>query len=209
MTLAVGQTWNGNTLNTTTYPIQLMQAPDGHGPRAKQVSGGIELTAYDTDLASNPNPRCQLQSPGLLVVGGSYKATFTIDVGQSFPALREWCAFWQVWGAPYTGSPQLQIQTNDGVKWGPRQANGQWLAQVPLDRTKPHAWEFDFKWSTNGNLSVKYDGASVVHDATFADITSADNKGPWSIEPHVYYQRGAAAVIGPITYSNIFVTRTA
>lgn len=204
--LTVGKIWQGDSMSK--FPSVVGQpSPPKVAPTFTAVNG----TEYLKLVLPAGAERVQPQSSGLLTLGGQYKMTLTtlIDKGWISVPVGDWFAAFQLWGAPFKGSPNVQLQIDPNGNIGPRQANGVWLARVPITYGVEQDWEIDLTWATKGSLLVKCNGSTIVDDPNYAAVTSADIKGPWSFEPHLYTKTTGVPTQSECLYRNMTVTRTA
>lgn len=226
MSLATGQSWSGAT--AAAWGRQC--APnDALGKRLREITyegrGTLALAAHETDVAPltpNSNPRAQLCSPRLIDQGATYRVEVSLNVpSTALPATLDgsagaWVEFVQFdVGPPFAGSPPLRIMTQDGVKFGLREADGwpyPWY--VPLVRDSWWTFRMDFLHAVDGwyELSVGQDWAPpkvVVPRKPYACVQPSNDDDACCLYLDAYMQAGTADRIGPFYFTGAKVTRLA
>lgn len=200
--LAVGQTWQGDSMSA--FPTVVAQpSPPKIPPAFTSVNG----TEYLKLVLPAGAERVQPQSAGLLTLNGCYQMTLTtlIDQGWITVPAGDWFAVFQLWGAPFKGSPNVQLQIDSGGNIGPREASGVWLAKVPITYGVEMDWEIDLEWATQGQLTVRCNGTTIYNNPNYNPVTSADITGPSSFEPHVYTKASGLPTQSECLYRNMSV----
>ena len=133
-------TWAGDfeTGDLTQYPIVLREAEDRIEIRTDSPYQGTSyarFTALDTDHPASPNPRAQLNRPGLLYAGFTRWISWATRFPEDFPEIPAdgWFVFAQVHGPPYNDSPQIGIDVGPGDR-------------ITFDRNSQY--DYDTVWET-------------------------------------------------------------
>lgn len=102
-------TVGGQFTNAPTYqsPSRVAILTDTPPPGIKQYA---RFTVQDTDLTGDPSPRCQIVSPYVARLGGTYRFRFWTRFNYS-PVFSgsNFYLFCEIYGPPFYQSPQIQF----------------------------------------------------------------------------------------------------
>jgi hypothetical protein len=170
----------------------------------------MKFVTYNSDvypLTPTNNPRAQvITNPNVVTEGVPFWESYEVYLPASFPTVQpanSWIALGSpFYGAPWSGSPSVEMQIENGAFVWRSNANaqvpGQILWQMPV---QTRTW-IRFTWyivpATNGFAELYVNGApvSVTYNGVTANgvhipvVDAFDSTGPWESQLQLYYGAG-------------------